>query len=249
MKLDIIPHILWINLERSTTRKEYMVTLLETHKNTRIDAFDGLNETLITEISKINDLTKITDPKVIACACSHLKALRYFVEETDLTEVLIFEDDVSTEFLEYIPFDFSTLYSHLPTNWNIIQLAITSNNKPVKNILVKFDKILHYHSCTAYLIKKNAAKEILEKYYQSNIYDFSKLDPRMITSENVIYTLSNIYSIPIFTYFTDKFESTIHQNHLALHQQNKDYQLQLWSYFKDNIDKIPMDKYFKLFTQ
>lgn len=218
MILDNFPMILWINLDRSIERRNYMKKLLRNLKNTRITAVDGASYELYTYCVP-NNLLK---PAENACTCSHLKALKYFVDKVKEDRVIIFEDDVSFDFLDKIPYNWSDFEKALP-NYNVIQLAISSSEIITTN-LVEFQN--KYYGTTAYLITKEAARLILDNYISKTYHKFVLSGRSKATADTVIYSLMNTYSIPIFTYLNK--DSTIHPNHLTFHQATKEQQQEAW---------------------
>ena len=102
--LDGIDVIYWINLKRSTDRKNNMEKLFKDDAfdnipNSRIDAYDGkLDPQLIFDKLTITEVTKtITE---YACLLSHLESIRTF-NESDHNVALIMEDDATLEFKKY----------------------------------------------------------------------------------------------------------------------------------------------------
>ena len=122
MILDNFPKVLWINLDRSEKRRAHMEKLLANLDHTRISAIDAkgpeFNNYCIADINSLEN----------ACTCSHLKALKYFVEETKENRIVIFEDDVSFEFLPFIPYNWSIFEKMLPDDYNVVQLALNTPN-------------------------------------------------------------------------------------------------------------------------
>lgn len=168
-----------------------------------------------------------------ACSCSHLIALRYFIEKTNEDKIVIFEDDVSFEFLEYIPYNWSEFMEHLPKNYKIIQLAVIGMGR---DVYPKLDIINYlYCSTTAYLITRKAAIEILNDYYP-NFEKITLSNKIMGTAraDEIIRLYGNTYSIPIFTYRGT--DSTIHAEHLSIHLKSKNQQFDEWKKIK-NITK------------
>jgi GR25 family glycosyltransferase involved in LPS biosynthesis len=216
------------------------------YANQRINAHDGSNPSYIDQICKYNPFG---DSKVAACACSHLEALKYFVKNTNLDEVLIFEDDVSFSFLDKIPFNWSEFYANLPKKWSVIQLAVTSYFT-VPLYLKKRAACDKFYSCTAYLINRQAATKILEKYFDEDNQIYNLIDKQNLneTSETIIYSVPDIYSIPIFTYKTS--ESTIHDTHLTFQKDNKSKQKAQWDHIsKLSEEEFSIEGYFKLFAK
>lgn len=251
MKLDNFPKILWINLERSKDRKERMKKLLAGKINIRIEGIDGNIE---TELNKICIKNKYLSNVENACTCSHLTAIKYFLETINDDNIIIFEDDVSFEFLDLIPYNWSELEKHFPEDYSVIQLSITYDNT-IKPYLVK--RILPYSSAVAYLITKKKAKQIIDKYfnYDLNKFDLSKKLKEYAVADSIVYDSDmndakeydpniydpntydpNVYSIPIFIY--TGIDSTIHENHLKYHTDNKIMQLNMWNEKNINYFKI-----------
>jgi hypothetical protein len=246
MILDTIPLILWINLKSSENRRLKINKIFDQYANQRIDAYDGSNPSYIDQICKYNPFG---DPKVAACACSHLEALRYFIEKTNLDEILICEDDVSTEFLDKIPFNWSDFYARLPKKWSVIQLAVASY-LPVPLYLRKRATHDKFYSCTAYLINRSTAETILADYFDKsiNMYNLLAKGNADATSETIIYSQPNVFSIPIFSYETT--ESTIHESHLEFQDVSKKTQLAQWQYISTLTEEdFSIEGYFKLFAE
>ena len=222
MILDNFPHILWINLDESIDRRNYMENLLNSQKlkHTRIKAINGLKWT-DPELKTFCIKNRMINSAENACTCSHFKALKYFIENIPDDKIIIFEDDVSFEFLELIPFNWSQLEKNLPENYDVIQLAIsvTSSSKKINCHLVKNTPGNKYYCTCAYLITKKAAQQILTNYYSNLVGRFDLSKHKWATADTALYSLPNTYSIPIFTY--KGTESTIHNGHLHAHITSK----------------------------
>jgi len=248
MILDGFPQVLWINLDCSVRRRAYMEKLLNDYKipNHRIKAIDGTNATdpELATICVTND--KLSLPEN-ACTCSHLNAMSYFVENMSDNEIIIFEDDVSFEFLKFIPFDWSEFVSKLPLAYEIIQLAITHETGHIDNTLVKIDPMKKYYCSAAYLITKQAANKILNQYYSPTLNKYDLSTKQYATADSMISGTDATYSMPIFTYLTN--DSTIHPRHLYLHNRSKQQQYHLWKNTMDNIVKFDKTEYFNNFPK
>ena len=226
MILDNFPKVLWINLEQSVDRRKYMEELFNSRgiNHTRISAISGLDK-INPELNAFCKMNLGLKPVENACTCSHLKALKYFVEKMTDDKIIIFEDDVSFEFLEYIPFNWSELEKKFPENYTVIQLAIFTK-QTITNDLVKFDRKKPYYCTTAYLITRTAAKKILQHYFSKSSKKFDLSNKYFPVADFVMYILPNTYSIPIFTYLG--VDSTIQPAYLDIHRASKQQQLDLW---------------------
>lgn len=241
MRLDNFPKIIWINLERSIERKKYMEELLNTNNliNIHISGIDGLNKSELDKICIKND--NITDSEN-ACTCSHLIALKYFIENTDEDEIIIFEDDVSFEFLNLIPYNWSELINHFPKKYDIIQLAVSSSLS-ITNKLVKISIKNKYFGTVAYLITRDKAINLLDEYFINNMIDLKYKE--MPTSDNIIISNENTYCIPIFSYKVSN--STIHTNDLIFQRRSKKQQYSTWLNLNNHLEKFDINKYFNEF--
>ena len=229
MILDNFLPVLWINMNRSTERRERMKNLFEKYsiKNTRIEAVDSKNQTKLESLCIMNkSITRAEN----ACTMSHFLALRHFVDNMSNDKVIIFEDDVSLEFLPLIPFNWSELVNNLPKNYNVVQLAVCS----YRNVYPKIVQISHQtsYSSVAYMITKKAAIHLLNKYTDPVTKKINLENKKQCTADAVILSLDYTFSIPIFTYETN--DSTIHKSHLAFHSRTKKQQLEMWKLVSSN---------------
>ena len=101
-KLAGFPNVLWINLDRFPDREKYMEDQFSYWGITdhhRIPGIDGKEDDPTSYLK--GSVPPSMNSGEIACVISHLSAIRYFVEETDLDEVVIMEDDVDLHLLSH----------------------------------------------------------------------------------------------------------------------------------------------------
>lgn len=91
--------VYWINLDRCKDRKKRLEKILTecNINNTRICAVDGENLDGIDKEYNFNDKCSIYE---IACAISHLKAIKKAFDDGNEWSLII-EDDVNFEYLQY----------------------------------------------------------------------------------------------------------------------------------------------------
>ena len=245
MILDNFPKVLWINMDKSVDRRKYMQQLLDSYKinHTRISSINGIDRPM-TELQLYCRSNKKLLPSENACTASHFKALKYFIENTTEDKIIIFEDDVSFEFLQYIPFNWSQLEKKFPPNYSVIQLAISTWGGAVSNILVKYTKEKKYYCTAAYLITRKAAIELVDKYFSKTYFKLDLSNTANATSDTAIYSVPNTFSIPIFTYRA--YDSTIHASHLNAHIISKNQQLSNWKLYGSKMN-VPF--YFSKFEK
>lgn len=222
MRLDNFPLVLWINLDRCHNRRSYMQNLMTKYalRAVRITAIDACDKNF-QSVCRINSGLSLAEN---ACTCSHLKAMKYFVESTTQDQVVIFEDDVDFAFLPFVPYDWSKFQSELPTDYDLVQLAVTHINICAKIHLQKITPGVRFYCSTAYLITRTTAQKLLETYVKNDIYHLEA--QTFATADSMITHSGNVYSIPIFTYHN--MGSTIHPNHESIHSKNRKQQLMLW---------------------
>ena len=183
-----LPHILWINLDKSKDRKTYMENQLNYFnlKNTRIDAYDGkeykdfCNFNLNDISLNYDDISFNHDKKQnqIGCLCSHIKALEYFINTPTIGDYcLIAEDDLSFEYLQYWDKPFWYYIKDAPNNFEVIQLVQTYT-KPEHihlfqlnsdNVLtIKKHRINYSWGCVLYLVKRTFAEKMINIFIRKD---------------------------------------------------------------------------------
>lgn len=225
-KLKGMGPVLWINLDTETDRQEHMNSLFDYYeiKNTRISAIDARGDNDATEFLH-GRFPELITPGELGCTMSHLKAIKHFYYETDLDHIIICEDDIVFDTVEYWPFTWSGFMSSVPYDWDVLQCSITST----KNLRANLHPRLINDFCAAfYIITRHHAEKLIRHHVKGDKYRLDqKIKPRA-TSEEIIYNSGRTYSIPMFTYRYD-FDSGIHQDHIEVfHKQNVDGIMKFW---------------------
>lgn len=245
MKLDNFPKILWINMDRSPDRREKTQKLLDDHGlvHQRFRAVDGEN---LAELDAVC-LRRNWANRVYACTCSHLTAIKYFVDNMTDDRIVIFEDDVSFDYLKYIPFDWSTLEKNFPKDYKIIQLSLVAAEN--MTTALSLNQHTDQSGTAAYLITRRAAIELLAKYYDKKHGKFNLLWSKnpfgYIAADYIVYSIGQVYTVPIFTYTAET--STIHEHHLKEQRENRELLMDNWISFRALFPTN--DDYFKTFTK
>ncbi len=154
-KLKELPKIYYINLDRSTSRNQYMTQLLDNlHlRYQRVLGIDALNDD--PKKYYVGSWTFNTNPEK-GCTLSHLKAIREYLEDLANYDdyAIIAEDDLSLDFVQYWNQTFVEYLNQAPSGWEILQLYSGTFEKPQ----FKFVKYSDSHFDTvAYLIKRSTA--------------------------------------------------------------------------------------------
>ena len=212
-KLIGLPSVYWINLESDTHRREYMEKQffywgIENH--TRISGYDGRVDDVCENLVGTAPSNMTTNE--IGCCLSHLKAIKYFYEETDDDYCLIFEDDIVLDIAKFWNFTWREFVTKLPYDWDCVQLTTICTG----NIHV----VLHHHfindfSAAAYLITRHHASKIMKNHIRGDKFRLNNdIKPRA-TSEDTVFGSGKTYSIPLFLYRLD-LGSAIHPEHIDI---------------------------------
>lgn len=216
-KLKGMGPILWINLDTEINRQEHMNSLFDEYDipNTRISAVDARGNNDVSDLL-VGKFPELITQGELGCTMSHLKAIKYFYEQTDLDSIIICEDDIVFDTAQYWPFTWKNFMSYAPYDWDVLQCAITST----KNLRANLHPRLINDFCAAfYVITRHHAEKLIKLHYRGDKYRLDqKLKPRA-ASEEIIYNTGKTYSIPLFTYRYD-FESGIHQDHIEIFHRN-----------------------------
>lgn len=222
-KLNNCPLILWINLDRSQQRRENMEILFKKYNldNIRISAVDGNSETF----SNIDFGENKFNPKKkyqYACTMSHLKAIKYFVENIDSDNVIIMEDDVSFEFLDMWKYNIKDVIDKKPKNCDVLQLAFNWGNP---NYFIEhksnYVKWRNFYSTLSYLVTKKGAIKLINKLFPNN-YNFTNTTKNFHVADVCLYKSVKTFTFkyPLFTYPDDN-DSNIGSNK-SMHQVAKE---------------------------
>jgi len=225
-KLKGMGPVLWINLDTETDRQDHMNGLFDYYgiENTRISGIDARGDNDATEFLS-GRFPELITPGELGCTMSHHKAIKYFYEETDLDYIIICEDDIVFDTVQYWPFTWTGYLSAMPYDWDVLQCAITST----KNLRANLHPRLINDFCAAfYVITRHHAGKLLKHHIKGDKYRLDqKIKPRA-TSEEIIYNSGVTYSMPLFTYRYD-FDSGIHQDHIEVfHKQNVEGVMNFW---------------------
>lgn len=225
-KLKYLYPILWINLERQTDRQRHMNSLLNRYgiQNTRISAIDSREENELSNLL-VGKYPEMITTSELACTLSHLKAIKYFYEQTDLEQIIICEDDIVFDTVQYWPFSWKDFIDKVPYDWDVIQCAITST----KNLRVNLHPRVINDFCAAfYVINRHHAAKLIKNHIRGEKYKLDQNIKPRAASEEVIYNSGKTYSMPLFTYRFD-FDSGIHQEHIELfHKPNVEGVMNFW---------------------
>ena len=215
MSINGIDVIYWINLDRSTERKQNMEKLFmddsfQNIEKIRFSAIDGKNSKTIDDF--INVEKKSISDLEYGCLLSHLEVIRE-ISNNDYDIVLIMEDDNTLDFKKYWKTDLKTVIDNAPKDWEAIMLSYISNEIPPNEYTYNENK---YWSTLAYVINKKGAKKLIDNMYYNGKYTIDS----NINNEADQYIFQKIntyvYKYPFFIYKYGEL-STLHQGAIVRH--------------------------------
>ena len=194
---------------------------------------------------------------------SHLLAIKNWLENSNEELGLVVEDDISFDTVQYWNFNFSDFIEYLPQDWECVQLSCIRDF--FDNIDIKLRLRLNSDwGCQAYLIKREYAKKLIDKYYISNNHlhlEISNTKIQINPGEYAIYDLFPIienvlfegigvvYNIPLFiediNNTSSNFSNDIGNSNDKVHIGSYEYILNWWKTegYKKNLNDIIDHKY------
>lgn len=252
----------YINLERSTDRKEYFEQQIgDKYPVFRVEAIDYKNDPFENIIKNNN-----TEDRFYAVLGSHLKAI-YMADQYELDSVIIAEDDIELDiFLKSKDKIFQIWKDNkdkieclqLHSNGNIATSTIYQQalqNKKVE-LIIKNEDTMVFWSCAMYIINRKGIKTIM-KYYDTKLkkFNLSSLQNFKMLSDNIIYRICNSYILNIpcvnntnpnqfpSTIQTNKHVEIIHIPSYTFIDENKDKFITILdNYSKDNTTNNNLSK-------
>lgn len=208
---NLNPMIYWINLEKSTNRKTYMLTQLKSIKYHK--RIEGITEPEYSYNEKLSSKSEA------ACLNSHINAMKESIKDSSYDFAIICEDDINFRDVELFYERIFYYIKTAPKDWDILQLFNINLNLINSNVkerdLLTWDKWKSTnYSTMIYIIKKPAIKTILYKFTK---YNFKK---QRSIADDFIFRYVKTYSIrlPFFLENTE-FDSEIHMDHIPIHIQ------------------------------
>jgi len=195
----------------------------EVENYTRISAYDGRNDDL-SNIIKGRYPDNMTTSE-IGCTTSHLKAIKYWYDNSDSSYAIFMEDDVDLQLVRFWNFTWKDFVSKVPYDWDVIQLAIICTG----DLHVKLHKrFVNDFSTAAYMISRHHAEKLLKFHIRGDKYKLDQgVKPRAV-ADDLIYNSGNTFSIPLFLYRIE-LGSSIHPEHVDIfHKASHDGLLQFW---------------------
>jgi len=195
-KLYQFPVVNYISFEDDVQRR----TLLERQMNDYGLAYNAhistreQDENAIVNGNHLSDLSKLGK----YCLLSHLRAIKKWYYNSNEAIGFFAEDDISFETVNYWNFTFNEFLTTVPQDWQCIQLAVVKKEKEKVSFQVK-KRDWDDWSVTAYLIKREYAKYLIDRFYKDDTFTLFLKDTRLQPLvENIIYHEGITYTFPLF---------------------------------------------------
>jgi FkbM family methyltransferase len=166
-KLDNFPTVYYMSLEESSARRKNLIDKFNDHgvanlKGIISKRFAESNDVVTGKYAyQLNDGTK-------GCIVSHLKALRDWYFNSNEDYAFFCEDDISLETIDYWDFTWNEFMNNLPSDWQFVQLLIIRDQFDTFEIRERYWD--DWAASTAYIIKRDYAKYIIDAYCIGNTY-------------------------------------------------------------------------------
>jgi GR25 family glycosyltransferase involved in LPS biosynthesis len=234
-KLKNFPQIYYVSYYSSLERRVELELQFQKYKIRDFNAFittDEIDNASIIKGPFLHQMHKAT----INCVTSHLRALKYWYQNSKEQYLIMFEDDVFFNTIDYWNFSWDQFMSKLPNQWDCIQLLVIRQKLSQINFR---QRQWNDWAATAYLIKREYVNRLLEQYYPQEEFlltiPYGNIIPLV---ENIIFGLGNVYVVPLFVENVH-FNSTFYGRHTqtkqnADHIESAQYVLNWWKINPDN---------------
>ena len=218
-KLHNFPPVLWINCDKDSHRTEYMEDQFEywnIKEHVRVVGIDARDEDEDVSQYLKGIVPDGLNPGEVGCCLSHMKAIKYMIEETDWDKCIIMEDDVNFNTVKFWNFTWNDLTGHLPHDYDVMQFTIIN---PAEVHITMHPRFINDFSAAAYLITRHHAEKVYRMHVRGKKYKLDNGVMPRATSEDCILYSGKTYAFPIFLSSLDH-GSAIHNEHIDIFHKN-----------------------------
>jgi GR25 family glycosyltransferase involved in LPS biosynthesis len=195
--------LFWVNLDASVDRRERMQSQLRAYgiEGRRIAAVDGRQSEAVAKALCGKPPPHKYNPAELGCTLSHLIAIDAFVHDCGSEYAIVCEDDVDFGMASYWPFRFSDVLAALPSDWECLQMAVSTADDYINGSLHRREPT--ECSACAYAIRRPYAERLIQRLACEGKYDLGKLpmDHRYAHCIDVfLYREGVTYCIPLLGY-------------------------------------------------
>lgn len=240
-KFKKIPHIFYLNLDQRVDKKNYIekqFQLLEIKNFTRVSA----NRFSVNDFTSWKNKILGEPLNEVARLSTLLNQLQVIVDwyDSNISDYcIIAEDDVNLLTAKYWPFSWEYFFSHLPCNWDCVQLHVIGEHFLPMG-LTKRSK--NNHSAACYLINRNFASKLKEMHYVDgkfkfyNNYGYDSLWPKYHyqSADFVPYQIGVTYTFPLFVTNSDFMSDSYKNSKNFMAKKSDQLTLEWWKNLIDN---------------
>jgi GR25 family glycosyltransferase involved in LPS biosynthesis len=251
------PRFYWINVDSAINRKIFMENQFKERNidNVRVSAITphNLKDVLTDEPPYFCGYIECRHNGAKDCIveysvlCSHLKAIK---EGYDSGEdyFIICEDDI---YFMY-NLDFTKIIKSLPLGFNILQMMVISSGHTdffYNKFYINDIKLIRYTPITSsagfYLISRKGAKEILDKYLntENNKFHFDNCQYLKLADVLIFQSTNSCVSTFPFSIPNIEFKSLIHEQHFDAHKSAFDKIKEIYDKHLDNKHEFVINNY------
>jgi GR25 family glycosyltransferase involved in LPS biosynthesis len=198
-KLEGFAPVYVINLESRKDRLEYIKNELEKNNIKEYEIFKAIDGSSFNfdEVLFEKDKLKLSNNE-LGATLSHLKAIEHWYKTSESEYAIIIEDDLSFETVSKWGFTFNEFLKSINKPYDMLQLCIIHNYTINTNLHMRE---MRDWSAACYLIKRNRAKELIEKHFIDGKYVLPQT--RFAVADSLVYHRSKVLSVPLLTYTLD----------------------------------------------
>jgi hypothetical protein len=136
-----------------------------------------------------------------------MRCIKRWLDETDEPYGFFCEDDLSLETVKYWNFTWNDFIEYLPNDWECVQLMWVRDEMTGVSLRERY---FNDWAATAYILKRERAKKIIDTYYRDGefYFDIPDCDAQPII-ENLVFSLGKVYTFPLFVEEVKKFDTCI----------------------------------------
>jgi GR25 family glycosyltransferase involved in LPS biosynthesis len=196
--------VYWINLDRSTERRENMLKVLKDPvfdgmAKHRVKAYDGGDPTDEKKMRTIIEIPDKANMKEYACLLSHIKALTQF-SKSDSTIAIILEDDVSLDLKPYWQTSIQHCIRNAPSDWELLQISYLP--KCPNKLYTPTRKL---SGTLSYAVNKKGAIRFLKQFHLDNLPN---------VADYLLYNQMKSYTYQYSFFVATSKDSEIHPEHI-----------------------------------
>jgi hypothetical protein len=227
-KLEGLPPVHILTLSQAEKRRTLLNKELKSYNIKDYFYYYGVHGLRFSEINKHLTNDSYTHPfssAEIACSISHLRMIKNWYDNSEDEHAIFFEDDICLSTVNLWRGTWDSFFNKIDFDFDILQLSMSEK---ISDVLVP--RKHYYYSAAAYLLKRESAKKIINKYF---VGDLIRLNSRVedTRADYIIYSDQLAYSVSMFVSRCE--DSYIHPEHLPYQKDWKDATLE----FLKSIDR------------